>query len=348
MFGFFLAQSLALAATPSPEPSVLTAPVPDAAQFGDWSVAYDNIRYCEILAADGDISALTLYVSRMALGTAQLKVKVQRSFGGGTPAAAYIKIDGRRSDFAVDIEGNLIGSPPAFLAALAKANSAQAIGRGGEILGAIPVTGASAALGWMDDRQGRADTVTAIVAKGASPANSVPPPPLLPKVVMPDMSNAPPQQLSAQNVRDIRAISEYCDDDREIFETYRLDAEHTVGIVLCFLAAYQGLSIIVVIDDAGNWELASIERAFRSGKDESGASWQYMLTTADFNSDSRLLTSISKGRGAADCGSSASWAWDGKVFRLTSLKMLEPCRGAPPELWLSRWQTANDPLDRSQ
>ena len=101
MFGFFLAQSLALAATPSPEPSVLTAPVLDAAQFGNWSVACDNIRYCEIIAADGDISALTLYVSRMALGTAQPKVNVQRSFGGGTPAAAYIEIDGRRS-IAVD------------------------------------------------------------------------------------------------------------------------------------------------------------------------------------------------------------------------------------------------------
>ena len=210
MFGFFLAQSLALAATPSPDPRVLAAPpgppapraltakVPDAARFGDWSVACDNIRYCEILAADGNTRALTLYVSRMAPGTAQPTVEVQRSFGDGTPAAAYIEIDGRRSEFAIDSEGNLIGPPAAFLAALAKANSAQAIGSGGKVLGAIPVMGASAALRWMDDRQERADTVTAIVAKGARPATSVPPPP--PRWVVLALRAAPvvPAQLALQ------------------------------------------------------------------------------------------------------------------------------------------------------
>ena len=360
MFAFILAQSLALAATPSPDlrvlaappgppaPRALTAKVPDAAQFGDWSAACDNIRYCEILAASESLEGWVLYVTRRAPGTAQPTVEVLRSFGDGTPSAAYIEIDGRRSDFAIDSEGNLIGPPAAFLAALAKANSAQAIGSGGKVLGAIPVMGASAALRWMDDRQERADTVTAIVAKGARPATSVPPPPPLPEVVMPEMSDAPPQQLSAQDVRDIRAISEDCHDDRETARTHRLDAEHTVGIVLCFLAAYQGPSIIVVIDEDGGWELASIERAFGQVEYASSAPWQYMLTTADYNSEDRLLTTWGKGRGAADCGNSGSWAWDGKVFRLTSLQMLEPCRGAPPGLWLSRWQTANDPLDRSQ
>jgi len=360
MFGFILAQSLALAATLSPEPRVLAAPpgppapraltakVPDAAQFGDWSVACDNIRYCEILAADGNTRALTLYVSRMAPGTAQPTVEVYRSFADGIPAAAYIEIDGRRSDFAIDSEGNLIGPPAAFLAALAKANSAQAIGSGGKVLGAIPVMGASAALRWMDDRQERADTVTAIVAKGARPATSVPPPPPLPEVVMPEISDAPPQQLSAQAVRDIRAISDYCDDDREIFETHRLDAKHTVGLVFCFLAAYQGPHIVVVIDEDGGWEPASIEQPSHRAEFEPNSPWRYMLTTADYNSEDRLLTFWSKGRGLADCGSSGSWAWDGEVFRLTAWQELEPCRGAPPGLWLSRWQTANDPLDRSQ
>ena len=53
-----------------------------------------------------------------------------------------------------------------------------------------------------------------------------------------------------------------------------------------------------------------------------------------------------KGRGLADCGSSASWAWDGKMFRLASYQSLGLCRGAPPGTWLSRWQTANQPLEK--
>ncbi len=90
MFGFFLAQSLALAATPSPEPRVLAAPprppapraltakVPDAARFGDWSVACDNIRYCEILAASARVEGWVLYITRKAPGTAQPTVEVYR------------------------------------------------------------------------------------------------------------------------------------------------------------------------------------------------------------------------------------------------------------------------------
>lgn len=72
--------------------------------------------------------------------------------------------------------------------------------------------------------------------------------------------------------------------------------------------------------------------------------WQYSITEADYAEEDRLLREWAKGRGLADCGMSASWAWDGNAFRLTSYRSLDECRGAPPGTWLSRWQTANDPL----
>ena len=103
--------------------------------------------------------------------------------------------------------------------------------------------------------------------------------------------------------------------------------------------------MVVVIDEEGQWVPAPIEQPVPPAEDIE-VYWQYLLTEADFSIEDRLLSEWAKGRGLADCGMSASWTWDGRMFRLTSYRSLEECRGAPPGTWLSRWQTANDPLLR--
>lgn len=261
-------------------------------------------------------------------------------------AARRVRIDGRTLPFGFDAEGRLIGDARAFLAALSRARKAQVVSGKGTVIGTLPVSGAAAGLRWIDDRQKRAGTVTAIVARGRAPASDVPAVPPLPRIAPPPASAAPPRTLTPTDVTAIRVRGD-CDGDvppETVANTYRLDAAHTLGIVGCFMGAYQGSSVIVVIDEAGHWTPAVIEQAeplYEGAEDY----WSYLLTSADYDPERRLLWEWSKGRGLADCGRSASWAWDGAVFRLASFVALDECRGAPPGTWMSRWQTTNAPLE---
>lgn len=253
-------------------------------------------------------------------------------------------IDGRRTEFVRQGEGRLAGDGMALLAAIAAAREVKVIDNAGKALGIIPATGASAALRWIDDRQKRAGTVTAMIARGPRPATDVPAPLPLPRIVLPPASNKPPRALSPAQVKAIQATAnDLCDPKRAEPTTHRLDERHTLGIVGCIMGAYQGSALVVLMDENGKWKPAPIEQP-----EPPQEGWEpyygYLLTAAAYEEDQRLLFMAAKGRGLADCGSSASWAWDGSMFRLSSFHALRQCRGAPPGTWLTRWQTANDPL----
>lgn len=327
--------------------SAIVAPVPEAGQFGDWTVACDNVRYCEAMAAferGGSEGEWTIHVSRGAEAQSLPELEAVPAFG--EPIASRLRIDGRISQFGFDSEGTLVGNAGDLLKALARARQVEAIGLDGNLLGEFPVTGASAALRWIDDRQRRAGTVTALIATGPRPASDVPLAPPLPRINQPPPSSAAPKTITKADVEAIRALGD-CEADAPGLETHRLDATHTVGIIGCIRGAYQGSAMVVVIDEEGRWAPAPIEQPVPVPEDTE-VDWRYQLTEADFSTEDRLLREWAKGRGLADCGMSASWTWDGGMFRLTSYRSLEECRGAPPGAWLSRWQTANDPLLREE
>jgi hypothetical protein len=324
------------------------APVPPAAQFKDWSVACDNTRRCEAVAAVAfDETGDNWVISVVRGGAADAAPRVEATPIFGDPVAAVqVLVDGKAAPFGFDADGRLTGDAAAFLSALAQARKVQVVAQGGAVIGTLPTSGASAGLRWIDERQKRAGTVTAIVARGRAAASTVTAVPPLPRIAQPPASAAPPRSLTPADVTAIRALGE-CDGDvppETVANTYRLDAAHTVGIVGCFLGAYQGPSVIVVIDEAGRWTPAVIERAEPLPEEIEGY-WSYLLTSAYYDPDTRLLSEWAKGRGLADCGRSASWAWDGTVFRLASFAALDECRGAQPGTLMSRWQTANAPLE---
>lgn len=328
--------------------SLVVAPVPDPGHFGDWIVACDNGRHCEALGLppeDGDETDWTLYISRDAKPDSRPAIELNPAFGWeGDIRPVGLNIDGRRGEFGFDRAGRPVGEPMALLAAIAKAREVTVTDEQGRALGTLPVNGSSAALRFMDDRQSRSGTVTAIVARGPLPARAVPPPPKLPAIAQPPVSSKPPKRLGQADIAKIQSLADdFCDPERAQASTYRLDANHTVGIVGCLMGAYQGASLVVVIDEKGHWTPAPIEQPRKP--DENFEPYDaYFLTEGDFVESERLLWMSAKGRGLADCGSHATWAWDGKMFRLAAYQALDLCRGAPPGTWLSRWQTANDPL----
>lgn len=329
--------------------SLVIAPVPKPASFSSWAVACDNVRHCEALALppeDGSQSEWTLYVSRKSAPSAVPRVAASPSFGEWDSEARAVRlvIDDRPTQFGFDAEGEAVGDSASLLRAIAAARVVTIMDLTGKHLGSLPVEGASAALRWLDDRQKRAGTVTAIIARGDQPVSSVPAPPPLRRITQPPVSSKPPRQLSDADAKSVLKSTNFCND--ELFEdvrAYRLDAGHTVGIVPCMRHAYQISYAVVIIDEAGKWRPAPIEQPEPPGEYTEDYD-AYLLTAANYAEDARLLGMAAKGRGLADCGSSASWAWDGKMFRLASYHALDECRGAPPGTWFSRWQTANDPL----
>lgn len=352
MFDFFFGSSPSVTVLMAAASSVGMISVPQPTEFGDWTVSCDNARLCEAIAGfeqGGSYGEWVIHVTRGALPDAEPLVEAFPAFDDGTKTGDLL-IDGRRANFHFDSEGQLVGDANAFLDAMARAQKAEVVDEGGKMIGRLPVTGASAGLRWMDDKQKRAGTVTAIIAKGPAPAAKVPPVPPLPRIAQPAASKAPPRALSAAAVKKIRDIGDddLCDRDPPggsplDVETYRLDAKHSVGVVGCYFGAYQGVSVIVVINEDGSWVPAPIEMPQNMISEDSDSSWRHMLTTADYDPKRRLLTTWAKGRGIGDCGTAASWAWDGRVFRLASFQSLESCVGAQPGMWPSLWQTTNDP-----
>ena len=63
------------------------------------------------------------------------------------------------------------------------------------------------------------------------------------------------------------------------------------------------------------------------------------MVEASFDPASGTLSSGSKGRGLADCGSSEEWVWSGGAFRLKSLNHQEQCGGTSAGDWPPLYRT---------
>ncbi len=327
--------------------TLVIAPVPESAEFDEWIVACDNGLHCEASAIieSGSTTAneWQLFVTRDAQALSSPEIDAYADAAQRSPKSVRLKIDGQMTGFGFDENGAPVGDSFALLRTLAKARKAEVIDDGGNVIGLLPVSGSSAALRWIDDRQKRAGSVTALVAIGPRPANSVPPPPPLPNIIKPPASDLPPLSLTVSDIAAIRSLGE-CDlgDRPNRVETYRLDAQSTLGIVPCFFGAYQGSAIIVVIDQNGKWRPATIEQPVKP-REDAEPYWLYALTGAGYSDDYPLLTESAKGRGLGDCGRTASWVWDGEIFRLASYRAMDRCRGGAAGLWLLRWRTRNQP-----
>lgn len=329
--------------------AIPVAPVQPEKTFSSWTVACDNLRDCAGVGGieqAGDGSAWVIHFTRRSGADAEVLVEAFPAFQESDPGPVNLRIDGKKTAFGFDSNGGAVGGAESLLAAIAAARTVEVIDKSGKQAGLIPVSGASAALRWVDDRQGRASTVTALVAKGAKPASAVPPPPEAPRITVPPASSAAPKELGAGDIERIKRLSEYCDSDTNpdwVPTYYRLDARSTLALVPCGMDAYQGNSLVLVIDEQGKWTPATIE-CYEPPYPESAPSDAFILTEADWDPDNRLLLTMARGRGINDCGMGASWAWEGTMFRLARYEALNTCIGAPPGTWLPRWHTANDPL----
>lgn len=335
------AQSPAPAAPPA-APAAVTArddharPAPgDLKTFGDWTVACDNILRCTMasLGADGgEFPAVTMRVARAAGPDGALTVTLE-TLSDDTAAPAAIMIGQRR--FAM-VGGEARGAAArAIVTVAAKAASLAVHDARDATIAAVSLTGAAAALRYIDARQHRAGTVTAIVATGARPAAAVPaapPAPMVAAVAFAGAAPAPGAALVARMRQQDRCDPTTVGDPR----AYKAADGATLVLLPCSAGAYNRIDALFVIRD-GRVTPAAVDAP--SGFEATGADPATPVHSV-INGDvaGGVLTSDAKGRGLGDCGVRQEFVWDGRGLRLTAQSAMGECRGNPH--YLPVWRAA--------
>jgi len=333
------------APAPTPEPTPITdshaAPDPtETRTFEDWIVACDNGGQCSMASLspeDAGFYPVNLAVTRDAGPDGAISVALQANQEGITPAS--IAVDGQSVGGAFpamrDGTTSLTGNAAAAIAyALVNGHSLTIRDPGGAPIASLSLAGASAALRFIDAAQGRADTVTAIVAKGNEPASGVPAAPVLPVIVAAPVATGN-AQVDATMAADLKRRAQ-CDDllIRDLApEAYPLGGGATLVLLPCSAGAYNLSSAVFVIQD-GKAAPAKVDAP--TGFTENGVIADIPEVVNGSVADG-VLTSYAKGRGLGDCGVQQDFVWDGTMLRLAQQAEMGECRGNPN--LLTTWRT---------
>jgi len=314
----------------------------------DWIGACDNTLRCTAigLAADGGDQA---YISITRNGDAQaepeLKIVLYSEVNipsGPLRASAEgldVQLAGRWSDDEIIASSADVG----LAAALARLDAAGthalslSIGRSGA---SVSLAGAEAALAWIDERQGRDGTSTALVRRGPKPAASLPPPPEEPVYARPPEGTA--VEIRPAKVPDAlwrRAELKSCDRSAlartEARAAWRIGPNEVLWSVPCAATPFNLQSLFFLSDPRGeDIRPAPIPVVPLTFAGEAAPPTEpYDLANADFDPGALTLNAFEKGRGAGDCGVLERFVWDGRRFQPLEVDYMPACRGVTPEAW---------------
>ncbi|HEX8379637.1 MAG TPA: DUF1176 domain-containing protein, partial [Allosphingosinicella sp.] len=278
-----IALLLAFAAV-SPQPAELRT-------FHDWTVGCDNGRACHAVALMPENSpdeALTMSVRR---GPEADSLPVFSFALGSDSNAAAVSADGIRLPIRlVGAEGETSVAPAdtaAMIAALRSAGRLRLESADGKPLGIVSLKGASAAMLYMDEKQRRTGTATALVRPGKRAPGNISPPPL-PVVVARPLAAGRGAVPSAAMLKALRR-KHGCTLDEvggpEEAEIADLGAGETLLLLACGSGAYN-VSFVPFVMRRGRAELAGFD--FKPG-------WwaqegKPMLTNAAWDAERGLLT----------------------------------------------------------
>lgn len=303
---------LLLAAATAPQPTTLET-------FQDWIVGCDNGRACQAVALmpESELEGATLVLTRGPAAAAMPEITVTvpdkgRALGVGKRPVPFSTTG---AVAAKDV--------PAILDALRRDASLPVLDMAGTRVASISLAGASAALLYIDDRQKRVGTTSALVRKGNAAA--VPPPPAVPVIVRPAAATAPPHTLSqADAARQLGDIGCEVDPDALEPDAVRLDAAHSLALVMqpCGNGAYNYFGAALIVDEQGKAAPAEFDSSPGMGDDT------HSLVNPAWNDRTGQLETYAKGRGLGDCGVTSSFAWDGRRFRLAARAEMGECRGS--------------------
>jgi hypothetical protein len=325
--------------------------------FKDWYAACDNLRNCSAYGYGTDSGDARAYLRIERGGAANAPVKITLSVDPAGAAGYRIAFDPALPGLpdgpltGEEGEGNdyrrtVLAEGPSAQALVDSIRKAKTIvvtlqPVAGKTLDTpvtpISMSGAVAALLWIDDQQKRVDTVTAMIKRGEKPVSAIPAQPKAPVIVAakPTKEKAPAKQPAGLAAKG-RALCGESDPKSKLEEMYALGGGQVLYEFSCpeNSGAYNFQSVYMV-GPASNPQGAravSFKWPVKIGDLEQDEP-QNGLINPNFNEQTMTLTSFSKGRGIGDCGSEEEWVWDGKTFRLAQIRMMTDCKGVPLDDW---------------
>ena len=312
-------------------------------EFRDWTATCDNTNHCVAFGSAHENMGFVLV--SLAPGPGARPVVHMGGWGLEDGAGdVYAEIDGRRyagQNTKMDEEGDVIAfrtPSPQLLHDLGN-GSFMALRRGDEQM-KVSLGGAAAAFLWIDERQGRLNTPTALIRRGDRPAAEVPAAPAAPRVtvaaavaqnglVQDDLS---PALLAHPKVKECLAETRRGERFEPNVEVSRLAADRLLWSVPCGEGAYN-FSQAYFITPADGTAPQPIVFPTATGSEED-------LVNSRYDPKTRTLFAFGKGRGLGDCGRMGVWAWTGERFALLDEKVMPSCTAVPQDLWPTTWRAA--------
>lgn len=323
--------------------ALVVGPVPGKVRvFGDWAVACDNVRRCtagSLAPAGQDAPPLwTVEITRNAGSTGDrpvisaLRLPIRAELYGSLEFLRFFDVDGRR---VVDMEDQRDDAGRSArdlneVRAMAQGRDLVLIDTRGRPIIHLSLVGLAAALRYIDDRQARAGTVSALVAIGVRGNDTVPEAMPLPSVAAQWAMGRPARSATGAiaSMRD-RAGCKAPARGTNV-EAHALGRRQTLVLIPCARDRH-GASSVAFILSRGRMKAAAFDAPTTLGRVK-GVS---RIATSRFNGrellDSRSL------RPAGDCGIHQSYRWDGHRFRLTFRSEMPVCRGNTN--FVPTWQT---------
>ncbi|NML04810.1 DUF1176 domain-containing protein [Sphingomonas sp. G-3-2-10] len=334
---------------------------PEVREHDDWSVACDNSRTCEaisvspeyaarIAGADaGDLAMPMLRVVRAPGPGAKPRIFVDRRIWDAVPERraltlhVYYDGEGDRTGPAYRLIGSADGldevdprDVPAFLAESARTSQAATRNRDGSMHGLITTRGMIAALRYVDEVQGRRDNVTAIYARGASPASSVFPARPLPVVApIPGVAGGRESTAEVSALRDLR--DRICGVGAEpgsiTVKRHMLANGHRLWAVNC--GTMNGFPATLWLIDTGTGpEIRKLPRP-----EQGRPAIDPYLPDSSFDARTGIITARYADGRFGDCGWERKWAWNGSRFEMISAREMRACLGILTDRWLVTYRT---------
>ncbi|WP_321857790.1 DUF1176 domain-containing protein [Burkholderia cenocepacia] len=372
--------SLALAALVAASPIITQArPLsrpPVEREFKSWSVVCDNGNRCIAESHADDIddarTGLILRVTRDAGPDAQPSLDLYASAPVDLRTA---RVDGRPFD-AMPAQWHAFGdksddvarpfrirtSDPATVTAwLAAARNAQLLSFGDPVsapTARTPLSGLNAALLLIDDTQGRVGTVTALLRPGTKPASSVPAAPALPPAVTP--APPPASTLTADEQRplvdavlakfgaDVKQCAADVEDEMSASDRRKASravaissGEALVAIPCQTSSLYNHTDLWYRVRRTAPYSPTAMNFGENANAGLDSASFANELTDAGYDPASATLSSKVRLRSAGDCGSTASWIFDGRRFMLGDIATHGACNGLFDDQWPRLYRRAD-------
>ncbi|MEP3225943.1 MAG: DUF1176 domain-containing protein [Parasphingorhabdus sp.] len=341
----FAAAGSADIATPIPNPGELKV-------FRDWSAGCDNGGRCQAISlvndASGGYSEWGGPVSIIRSADREDKLKIRVLVQVAEIGSYAVVVDRKTIASGTMVEGDypieVTGQDAKKLAtAIARGRKLQVTGANDKILTSISLYGSTAALRYMDQKQNRARTPTALIAKGRRKyrGDAVPLP------VVTTQQWQPAKRIPATTEIVDLVENSPCKDDRfgvvedQIFPLGQEDDRYRALILIsCGSGAYN-FSSAAYIGEIKGTEKKGASWAFRPATYDLQPSWggegrPPLLVNAHWEENRQILSSFAKGRGIGDCGNSESFIWDGEQFRLIEAQGMQECRGAYE--WITTWR----------